>query len=382
MLSRETLEQLEDQTLSSYAQKSRVSRGRLHAEEEHPYRTIFQRDRDRIIHSSAFRRLQYKTQVFVNHEGDYYRTRITHTMEVAQIARSIARSLGLNQDLTEAIALAHDLGHTPFGHSGEKVLNEIMKDEGGFEHNAQSYRIVTHLEDKYPAFRGLNLSYEVLEGVDKHRTRYDRPLDTVGEQYTLEAQIVDLADEIAYTSHDLDDGLTSGLLGFDGLGQTGLWKRNYDKVLIQNPGLASNKMKYQTVRSIINEEVTDLLTEADSRLASRGIQTLDQVRSCPEELVSFSNAFRQEHLEMKKYLFQNMYRHPKVTRMEGKAAKVLKELFRIYEETPEILPGNTREKIRLAQEPLRRIICDYIAGMTDRFAIEEYEKLTEPSIRV
>jgi dGTPase len=382
MISRESLEQLEGQTLAPFAQKSRDSRGRQYPEDEHPYRTNFQRDRDRIIHSSAFRRLQYKTQVFVNHEGDYYRTRITHTMEVAQIARSIARSLGLNQDLTEAIALAHDLGHTPFGHSGEKVLNEIMKEDGGFEHNAQSYRIVTHLEDKYPDFRGLNLSFEVLEGVDKHRTRYDRPLDALGEQYTLEAQIVDLADEIAYTSHDLDDGLTSGLLDFEGLGQTGLWKRNYGKVLEKNPGLPSNKVKYQTVRSIINEEVTDLLTEADRRLQAHGIQSLEQVRTCSEELVSFSPAFRQEHLEMKQYLFQNMYRHPKVTRMEGKAAKVLRELFRIYEETPGILPGHTREKIRLGQEPLRRIICDYIAGMTDRFAIEEFEKLTEPSIRV
>jgi dGTPase len=382
MISREKIEQMERQTLAPFAQKSSESRGRQYPEEEHPYRTNFQRDRDRIIHSSAFRRLQYKTQVFVNHEGDYYRTRITHTLEVAQIARSIARSLGLNQDLTEAVALAHDLGHTPFGHSGEKVLNEIMVEDGGFEHNAQSYRIVTHLEDKYPDFRGLNLSFEVLEGIDKHRTRYDRPLDALGEQYTLEAQIVDLADEIAYTSHDLDDGLTSGLLEFDGLGQTGLWKRNYKKVLEKNPGLPSNKVKYQTVRSIINEEVTDLLTEADRRLQAHGIQNPGQVRACPEELVSFSPSFRQEHLEMKHYLFQNMYRHPKVTRMEGKAGKVLKELFRIYEESPDILPGNTREKIRLGQEPLRRIICDYIAGMTDRFAIEEFEKLTEPSIRV
>jgi dGTPase len=241
---------------------------------------------------------------------------------------------------------------------------------------------VTDLEDRYPDFRGLNLSFEVLEGVDKHRTRYDRPLETLGEQYTLEAQIVDLADEIAYTSHDLDDGLTSGLLEFEGLNQTALWKRNYLRVLDQYPALAANKIKYQVVRSIINEEVTDLLLETDNRLKSRGIEIISQVRSCPEELVSFSNPFRQDHLEMKSYLFQNMYRHPKVTRMEGKAGKVLKELFRIYEETPDILPGNTREKIRKAEEPLRRIVCDYIAGMTDRFAIEEYEKLTEPSIRV
>jgi dGTPase len=382
MITREEQESLETETLASFAQKSKESRGRKYSEDEHPYRTNFQRDRDRVIHSSAFRRLQYKTQVFVNHEGDYYRTRITHTLEVAQIARSIARSLRLNQDLTEAIALAHDLGHTPFGHSGEKVLNEIMKEDGGFEHNAQSYRIVTHLEDKYPDFRGLNLSFEVLEGVDKHRTRYDRPLDSLGEQYTLEAQIVDLADEIAYTSHDLDDGLTSGLLEFEGLNLTTLWKRNCTRVLDQHPSLAANKIKYQVVRSIINEEVTDLLSETDNRLKIRGIETISQVRSCTEELVAFSNPFHKDHLEMKSYLFQNMYRHPKVTRMEGKAAKVLKELFHIYEEAPDILPGNTREKIRKGEDSLKRIVCDYIAGMTDRFAIEEYEKLTEPSIRV
>ncbi len=381
MRTREQLEQLEDQALVSYAQRSSQSRGRQYPEPEHAYRTAFQRDRDRIIHASAFRRLQYKTQVFVNHEGDYYRTRITHTMEVAQIARSIARSLGLNQDLTEAIALAHDLGHTPFGHSGEKVLNEIMKNDGGFEHNAQSYRIVTHLEDKYPDFKGLNLSYEVLEGVDKHRTRYDRPGGD-GEQYTMEAQIVDLADEIAYTSHDVDDGLTSGLLEFEGLEALALWKRNLEKVKSQHPHLVRDKVKYQTVRFLINEQVTDLLEETGKRIEKFGVKSMEEVRRCPEELAAFSLEFRQEFLEMKRYLFQNMYRHSRVTRMEGKSAKVIQELFKIYESNPGILPNNTREKIKANSEPLRRIICDYIAGMTDRFAIEEYEKLTEPSIRV
>lgn len=381
MRSRKELEQLEDQTLVAYAQRSSQSKGRQHPEPEHPYRTAFQRDRDRVIHASAFRRLQYKTQVFVNHEGDYYRTRITHTMEVAQIARSIARSLGLNQDLTEAIALAHDLGHTPFGHSGEKVLNEIMKNDGGFEHNAQSYRIVTHLEDKYPDFRGLNLSYEVLEGVDKHRTRYDRPGGD-GDQYTVEAQIVDLADEIAYTSHDIDDGLTSGLLEFEGLGGILLWKRNVEKVKERYPDLARDKVKYQTVRLLINEQVTDLLEETGKRIEKFGVKSVADVRRCPEEVASLSPGFRQDFLEMKRYLFQNMYRHSHVTRMEGKSAKVIQELFKIYESNPDILPTNTREKIKKNTEPLRRIICDYIAGMTDRFAIEEYEKLTEPSIRV
>ncbi len=381
MRTREQLEQLEDETLVSYGQRSNQSRGRHYPEPEHSYRTSFQRDRDRVIHASAFRRLQYKTQVFVNHEGDYYRTRITHTMEVAQIARSIARSLGLNQDLTEAISLAHDLGHTPFGHSGEKVLNEIMKNDGGFEHNAQSYRIVTHLEDRYPDFKGLNLSYEVLEGVDKHRTRYDRPGGD-GDQYTIEAQIVDLADEIAYTSHDVDDGLTSGLLAFDGLDMVPLWKRNFEKLKERHPNLGKDKVKYQTVRLLIDEQVTDLLEETGRRIGKFGIKTVGDVRRCPEEVAAFSSGFRQDFLEMKRYLFQNMYRHPHVTRMEGKAAKVIQELFHLYESNPDILPINTREKIKNKVDPLRRIICDYIAGMTDRFAIEEYEKLTEPSIRV
>jgi dGTPase len=381
MRTREELENIEAQFLASYAQTSKASKGRQNPEPDHPYRTSFQRDRDRVIHSTAFRRLQYKTQVFVNHEGDYYRTRITHTLEVAQIAGSIARALRLNQDLTEAVALAHDLGHTPFGHSGEKVLNELMKNDGGFEHNAQSYRIVTYLEDRYPLFQGLNLSYEVLEGVDKHRTRYDRPGGD-GEQYTLEAQIVDLADETAYTSHDIDDGLTSGLLNFEGLAEVPLWKRNFDKVKSLYPHLTREKIKYQTVRQIIDELVTDLLEHTSERIKKFNIKTVEDVRRCPEELASFSDSCRQDFLTMKKYLFENMYRNTRVTRMEGKVAKVLQELFQLYESNPDILPHTPREKIKNKVEPARRVICDYIAGMTDRFAIEEFEKLTEPSLRV
>jgi dGTPase len=317
----------------------------------------------------------------VNHEGDYYRTRITHTLEVAQIAGSIARALRLNQDLTEAVALAHDLGHTPFGHSGEKVMNELMKNDGGFEHNAQSYRIVTYLEDRYPLFQGLNLSYEVLEGIDKHRTRYDRPGGD-GEQYTLEAQIVDLADETAYTSHDIDDGLTSKLLTFEGLAEVPLWQRNFEKVKSLYPHLSREKIKYQTVRQIIDELVTDILENTTERIKKFNVKTVDDVRRCPEELAAFSDDCRKDFLGMKKYLFDNMYRHPRVTRMETKVAKVLQELFHLYETNPDILPHNPQEKIKNKVEPLRRIICDYIAGMTDRFAIEEYEKLTEPSLRV
>jgi dGTPase len=381
MRTREELENIEEQVLAPYAQQSKTSKGRYHSEPDHSYRTIYQRDRDRVIHATAFRRLQYKTQVFVNHEGDYYRTRITHTLEVAQIAGSIARALRLNQDLTEAVALAHDLGHTPFGHSGEKVLNELMKNDGGFEHNAQSYRIVTYLEDRYPLFQGLNLSYEVLEGIDKHRTRYDRPGGD-GEQYTLEAQIVDLADETAYTAHDLDDGLTSGLLNFEGLSEVPLWKRNFDKVKSLYPHLTRDKIKYQTVRQIIDELVTDILNHTSDRITKFNIKTVNDVRRCPEELASFSDALRVDFLAMKKYLFDNMYRHPRVTRMETKVAKVIQELFHLYETNPEILPATPRGKIENKVEPTRRVIADYIAGMTDRFAIEEYEKLTEPSMRV
>jgi dGTPase len=381
MRTREELEDIEEQLLAPYGQTSKASRGRQYPEPDHAYRTIFQRDRDRVIHSSAFRGLQYKTQVFVNHEGDHYRTRITHTLEVAQIAGSIARALRLNQDMTEAVALAHDLGHTPFGHTGEKVLNGLMKNDGGFEHNAQSYRIVTYLEDRYPLFQGLNLSYEVLEGVDKHRTRYDRPGGD-GEQYTLEAQIVDLADEIAYTAHDIDDGLTSGLLTFEGLNEVPLWKRNFEKTKSLYPHLVRNKIKYQTVRQIIDELVTDLLNHTTERIKKFGIKTVQDVRHCPEELAAFSAACREDFLRMKKYLFDNMYRHPKVTRMEDEATKVIQELFKLYETKPDLLPATTREKIENHLEPARRVISDYIAGMTDRYAIMEYEKLTGHSLMV
>jgi dGTPase len=382
MYRREDLEKLEDQSLASFAVRAAQSTGRKYPEPEHVYRTSFQRDRDRVIHSSAFRRLQYKTQVFVNHEGDYYRTRITHTLEVAQIARSIARTLGLNQDLTEAIALAHDLGHTPFGHMGEKVLNDLMKNDGGFEHNAQSYRIVTHLEEKYPDFDGLNLSYEVLEGIDKHRTRYDRPQEGYGEQYTLEAQIVDLSDEIAYTAHDIDDGITSRLLDFEELKAVSIWEETLKKVQSDYPNLSRGKTKYQAVNRLINYWVTDVIEETQRRIDKFGIKTLMDVRRAPEEIAAFSNKARSDHQDMKKFLFQNMYRHDRVIRIEDKSKKVIQELFRLYAANPDILPKATREKIKSNQETPHRAIADYIAGMTDRFAIQEYEKLTNPSVRV
>jgi dGTPase len=382
MFNRQDLERIEDQTLAPYAQRSALSRGRRHAEEEHPYRTAFQRDRDRIIHTSAFRRLQYKTQVFVNHEGDYYRTRITHTLEVAQIARTAARSLGLNTDLTEAVALAHDLGHGPFGHCGEKVLNDLMKDDGGFEHNVQSYRVVTLLEDKYPHFRGLNLTDEVLEGIDKHKARSEGPDGAQGGEHSLEAQIVDRSDEIAYTSHDVDDGMTSGLLVWDDLDKVAIWRDHTARATALEPSLSREKLKYHVVRGVINELVSDLLAETTANIQRHKIATTEDVRRCSGPLVGFSPTVLARHLELKSFLFDNLYRHHRVLRIEAKSEQVIRTLFKLYEENPDILPPNTRHKLQEKTDAPRRIICDYIAGMTDRFAIEEYEKLTEPGIRV
>ncbi len=380
MLTRQDYENQEAQFLASYAQRAASSQGRQYPEEEHPYRTAFQRDRDRIIHSSAFRRLEYKTQVFVNHEGDYYRTRITHTLEVAQIARTLARSLGINSDLTEAVALAHDLGHGPFGHCGERVLDDLMKDDGGFEHNAQSHRVVTQLEDKYPGFRGLNLSYEVREGLDKHRTRYDHPGET--GQHSLEAQVVDLADEIAYTSHDADDGLTSGILDWDDLAKVPLWREHLEKTRAAHPDLGKEKLKYHTVRGVINELVSDLLEETSRRITQFKIAGPEDVRNHGEEIAASSAAVRQRHRGLKTFLFDNFYRHPRVLRIESKSEQVIRTLFRLYSANPDILPKNTRQRIKDRIDPPPRVICDYVAGMTDRFAIEEYEKLTKPGVRV
>jgi dGTPase len=382
MFNRQDLERFEDQTLAPYAQHAAQSRGRQYAETEHPYRTAFQRDRDRIIHSSAFRRLQYKTQVFVNHEGDYYRTRITHTLEVAQIARTVARALGLNPDLTEAVALAHDLGHGPFGHCGEKVLNDLMKSDGGFEHNVQSYRVVTFLEDKYPNFQGLNLSDEVLEGIDKHRARAEGPGGALPGQHSLEAQVVDRSDEIAYTSHDVDDGLTSGLLEWDDLEKVAIWHDHAEQARAFQPVLNPEKIKYHIVRGVINELVSDLLAATSKRIEDQGVKTHVDVRNTPEEMAGFSNVVLERHRELKSFLFDNLYRHHRVIRIEAKSELVLRTLFKLYEDNPDILPRSTRQKMREKTDAPRRVICDYIAGMTDRFAIEEYEKLTQPNIRV
>ena len=371
MLSRQQLEEREKEILAPYAAKSKGTRGRVYPEEEHPSRSVYQRDRDRIIHSNAFRKLEYKTQVFVNHEGDYYRTRLTHTLEVVQIAVSIARSLRLNEDLTEAIALAHDIGHTPFGHAGENVLRELMQDFGGFEHNQQGLRVVDLLEQRYPDFKGLNLSYETREGIAKHKTPFDQiDKEFKNKQPTLEAQVVNLADEIAYDSHDLDDGLTAKLINEEQLLEIKIWREIYEP-------LSKKILKYQTIKSLINLTTTDLITESERRLKS--IESMEEVRKSVR-LISFSKEVANQRQGLKKFLFKNLYCHYRVMRMVNKAQRFIKQLFESYLEKPKQLPFTCQQKI--AEQGLERVICDYIAGMTDRFALEEYKKLFDPYEKV
>ncbi|MCD5397423.1 deoxyguanosinetriphosphate triphosphohydrolase [candidate division NPL-UPA2 bacterium] len=383
MLARIEMERQERELLASYAMRSEESRGRTHPEEEHDYRSIFQRDRDRIIHSTAFRRLEYKTQVFVNHEGDYYRTRLTHTVEVAQIARSIARNLRLNEDLTEAIALAHDLGHTPFGHSGEEALRELMEDEGGFEHNRQGLRVVEQLERRNPHFPGLNLSWEVREGIIKHTTSYDRPFPSEFEADklpTLEAQIVNLADEIAYNNHDLDDGLMAEMISEEALEKVSLWDEIYREIRKKFPHSDRERRKYQTIRALINLQVTDLITETEKRLEQAQVGSVGEVRETSSCLVSFSPRMIRKNEELKQFLLGHLYHHYRVVRMTGKAHRFIRELFKTYLDHPRQLPPNTQEKFK--EDLPARVICDYIAGMTDRFALDEYSKLFQPYGRV
>ena len=381
MLSRAECIALEEAQLAPYAVHSAATRGRVHAEDEHPFRMAFQRDRDRIIHSTAFRRLEYKTQVFVNHEGDYYRTRLTHTMEAAQITRTITRSLRLNADLAEAVALAHDLGHTPFGHAGERVLDELMAPHGGFEHNAQSLRIVDVLEERYPDFPGLNLTWEVREGIVKHTPPYDKPLAAAfspGRAPCLEAQLVDYTDEIAYNSHDIDDGLKSGLLTFEQLEGVGLWRDAYGTVRRQSPHANQRIWRYQAIRLIIDRLVTDLTETLESRLAAAHIETLDDVRAQSQPLVGHSPAVEAQRQELKAFLMDNLYRHYRVIRVFEKAKRVMRELFEAYMSEPLQLPPHILERRVRVGDPLARVIADYIAGMTDRFALEEHRKLFDP----
>jgi len=379
MLVREQLEKVEKEQLAPYAFRSSETRGRYYPEEEHPLRSAFVRDRDRIIHCSAFRRLEYKTQVFVNHEGDYYRTRLTHTIEVAQITRSMARILRLNEDLAEAIALAHDLGHTPFGHSGERVLNRLMEGHGGFEHNRQGLRVVEVLERRYPQFDGLNLTWEVREGIIKHGTDYDRPVNDRFDPLKrpcLEALIVDVADEIAYNNHDLDDGLTSALIKVEDLRGLELWEETYARISSDYPDAGFEIHKHQCIRSLINVQVTDVIRQIEKNVADLGIRTVEDIRNRHEDVVCFSPEMRRMNQALKQFLLKNLYCHYRVVRMAQKAEMILEALFQSYRKNVNQLPPNFYRRT-LHEEP-EVVICDYLAGMTDRYALEEYRKLFDP----
>jgi dGTPase len=364
--------------LAPYAARADQSRGRRHPEPIDTGRTPFQRDRDRVVHSTAFRRLEYKTQVFVNHEGDLFRTRLTHSLEVAQIGRSIARQLQLNEDLVEAISLAHDLGHTPFGHAGQDALHECMKPHGGFEHNLQSLRVVDELEERYGGFNGLNLCFETREGILKHCSLDNaRKLGELGERFirkrqpSLEAQIANLADEIAYNNHDIDDGLRSGLLQLEQLEGVPLFARHAERVRSEYPGIAERRLVHETVRRMINTLIVDLTQQSARQIAARELQSIDDVRASPP-LIAFSPEVRQQADELKSFLLHNLYRHYRVMRMTSKARRVVTELFAAYYGEPRLLPLEHQAK---ASQDRARAIADYVAGMTDRYAMREHRRL-------
>jgi dGTPase len=379
--------------LAAHAAHDERSRGRRYQEPSPGYRSDYQRDRDRIVHSTAFRRLVYKTQVFVNHEGDLYRTRLTHSVEVAQIARTIARAMRLNETLTEAICLAHDLGHTPFGHAGQDALNDCMRDYGGFEHNLQSLRVVEELEERYADFPGLNLTFEVREGILKHCSlKNAAKLGELGERFirreqpSLEAQLANVADEIAYNNHDLDDGLRAGLLSLEELAEVTLFRRHYEAVLGRYPGLSGRRLIHEVVRRMINEVVTDLIDTTSAAITAAAPADIDAVRKLPAMLVGFSSGVAAQHLELKQFLRKNLYRHYRVLRMTTKAQKVVQSLFGALMERPELMPPEHAVHARMMQEGegdagRARAVADYIAGMTDRFAILEYDRLFDPSER-
>ncbi len=376
---------MERSDLAGYAALSTASRGRKHPEELRDNRPAFERDRDRIIHCAAFRRLEYKTQVFVNHEGDYYRTRLTHSLEVAQIGRAIARQLRLNEELTEALALSHDLGHTPFGHTGEDVLNRLMSDHGGFEHNLQSLRVVDELEERYPLFNGLNLSWEVREGIVKHSSPYDRPMVIIAEFLpgvvpTVEAQIINFADEIAYNNHDIDDGLKSGYITRDQLREVELWHEVWSRVMARHPSLDQERATYQTISALIGYLINDLTLTTELNLREKGITTRDDLRRVNSQVVEFSPDVARKNRGLKLFLLENLYRHYKVERMRVKAERCLAHLFENYIQHPTLLPR--KYGLKMEHFGRERVVCDYIAGMTDRFALDEYKRLFDPCERV
>ncbi len=375
-----------------YASAPDQSRGRLFPEEGSAHRSPFQRDRDRIIHSSAFRRLKHKTQVFVEHEGDYFRTRLTHSIEVGQVGRTIAGALGLDIDLTEAVALAHDLGHTPFGHTGEDALHECIKNYGGFDHNAQALKIVTSLENHYADFDGLNLTWETLEGIAKHNgpvndphislreynLRHDLELQTYA---SAEAQVAALADDIAYNNHDLDDGLRAGVFSVEQMQELPIIRRGFDAVDAQYSNLDVSRRRHEALRRVFGEMVEDVLIVSRSRLAASGAQSADDIRALDAPVIQFSDAMLEEVNTIRKFLFDNMYRHWRVRRMRRKAAKIVTEIFDLFMEDPYLMPPEWNAGESASDTDRARLIADYIAGMTDRFALQEYEKLMDPKLR-
>jgi dGTPase len=385
LYTREHLEELEDRELAPYAMRSRDSRGRVYADHEPAYRTAYQRDRDRIIHTTAFRRLKHKTQVFVVSEGDYYRTRLTHTLEVAQIGRTLARALGVNEDLAEAICLGHDLGHPAFGHSGEQTLEELMAGHGGFDHNRQSLRIVEKLERRYPDWPGLNLTWELREGMVKHETEYDVSDASAYEPdltCSLEGQIANVADELAYTAHDLDDGLRAGLISVLDLKEVALWNELTGHLEL-DPCSELNKVdRHRLIRALIGWGVTDAARSTAYRLAQAGIESADELRQHGRPVMGFSEEAQTRHQELKAFLYRGLYRHWRVVRMASKAQRVLQALWEAYTLEPAQLPHSVQARIAASEEPMERIVCDYVAGMTDRFALDEHARLFDPAVRV
>lgn len=381
IVTREQREKHEALILAPYALRSSETRGRKYNEPDDRYRTAFQRDRDRILHTTAFRRLEYKTQVFVNYEGDYYRTRLTHTLEVAQIGRSLARALGANEDLVEAICLSHDLGHSPFGHAGEAILNELMAEHGGFNHNKQSYRIVTELERRYPEWPGLNLTYELLEGIAKHETEYD----TVSQgdfdptlRGSLEAQIANVADEMAYNAHDVDDGLRAGLLEVEQLHGLEVWRLAQAQLGWNGKPLDDN-WRYQLHRTLIRLQINDVIDMTARRLDESGVQSPLDVQRLSYNLAGYSESFARIAREWKDFLYANLYHHYRVMRMTTKAKRFVSELFNAYFEEPRQLPAEIRAQFD--EHGKHRAIVDYIAGMTDRYALQEWQRLFDPFTR-
>jgi len=381
MYSRQELEENENRILAPYGVRSKDSKGRAFLDDEPDYRTSFQRDRDRVLHTTAFRRLEYKTQVFINFEGDYFRTRLTHTLEVAQVGRTIARALGANEDLVEAICLAHDLGHSPFGHAGEYTLARLMKDSGGFDHNKQSLRIVTELEQRYQDFPGLNLTWEVREGMVKHESEYDM---TDARAYNpelrgnLETQICNVADELAYTTHDLDDGLRSGLITPQALEGIALWQTIVQTFNWHGPFLQDLE-RHCMIRHLVGLMVTDMVQATDSRLKKSGAKTALEIQKLSYNVIGYSEDTQRRNRELKDFLYANLYRHYRVMRMQFKAEHIITDLFNTYRLEPLILPDHVQ--VWIPSRGLERTICDYIAGMTDRFAIEEHERLHDPYLK-